>query len=66
LHLITAYEAVLLDTFAIDERPVRAIQIEDDVVVVNSADLRMMAGDFGVMELDRIGDIAPQPERRFG
>ena len=57
---------MLADAFAVDERSVGTVQIGNHVVAVDAANFRVMAGDFRVVELDRVGGVAPHPERRFG
>ena len=52
LDLIAAGELVLADALAVDERAVGTVQVGDRVVVVDAADFGVMAGDFGVVQLD--------------
>ena len=51
---------MVADALAVDERAVGAVQIDEDEIVVRAAQLGVMAGDLGVVDLDRVRGVAPQ------
>ena len=51
-------QPVLLDPLAVDERAVGTVQIGDGEGVVQAADFGVMAGDFGVVQLDGVRGVA--------
>ena len=57
-------KTVLPDPLPVDERAVGAVQVGDRVVAVGAADLGVVAGDFGVVQLDAVG--ASRPSRSVG
>ena len=59
LNLVAAGQAMLADAFAVDERAVGAAQVGDHVVVVDAADFGVLAGDFGVVQLEGIRGVPP-------
>ena len=66
LNLVAALQLVLADALAVDERAVAAVQIGDRVVVVDAADFGVVAGDFGVVKLERVRGVPPEPNGRLG
>ena len=62
LYLIAAGERVVLDSPAVDIRAVGALQIDQSVNVTRSKDFGVLPGDFGVVELDRVGGLASKSD----
>ena len=55
LQLVAAAEPVAADPLAVDEGAVGAAQVGERVASLVAADFGMLAGDFGVVELDGVG-----------
>ena len=64
LHLVAAGQRGTLHPLAVDEGPVGAVQVGEVEDAVLDADIRVLAGDFGIVELDDIGDVPAQADRR--
>ena len=62
LNLVAAGQAMGVDLLAVDERAVGAVQIGDAEIAVAAAHLGVMAGDLGVVNLEDVRGVAPQPE----
>ena len=59
LELIAAIEQVLFDPLAIDVGAVGTVQVGDGKSVVLAANLGVMTGDFGVVQLDVVRGLRP-------
>ena len=55
LDLVAAGEAMGADPLAVDEGAVGAVQIGDREIAVAAAEFGVMAGDFGVVNLEAVG-----------
>ena len=65
LHVVAAGELLLLHPLAVDEGAVGAVQVGDCVVAVRAAELGVLAGDFGIVNVQRTRLVAPQPNDRL-
>ena len=64
LQLIAAVEPVLPDALAVDVRAIGTVQIRDGKCIVLAANFGMMAGDFGVVQLDVVRCVATDADDR--
>jgi len=62
LDLVSAGEVMVADPLAVDKGAVGAVEIGDGEIAVAAAQFGVMAGDFGVVDLDHVRGVASHPE----